>query len=569
MRHIFTPSLLLISVLVSAQNYSFSPTFGNGGLITVPVTPNSETAVQHALCPDGKILLAGGGYDSGSNSFHASFVRLDPTCATLDTTLGGVGSIDRIFEQRTLLQGVAVQPDGHIVGCGMIAPSNNGGDQWPGVFRLSPNGDPDPTFNGTGYHRLLFDGSIGTFSEVFVSADSTITCTGSGEGRIGAFRFRHDGSLDTTFGNDGAATLLLPNYYTAVGCGLLLPDSSVIAFDLMYNGLGQERVIVMAKFDHAGVPDAGFGVGGLVITSVQGSPQVGQPGTSLHAELQADGKIIVSSIGGGDLNCSMARFLENGDPDMSFGTNGISLVIVPDHKGEGMVILPDGSTLQFGTNGPNGILVKRDADGQVVSSFGTNGIVTTSIGDPNGQKINSAVLLPDGHLIGYGRSHIFLFACELTTDPGADALPVITQSGTDLITSGTGDFQWFLGGSPIAGANTNSISPTQNGDYTVRLTVSPDCIFTSPIYALLNVGLDVHNANHLHLLQNPVTDVLNITNAGARVNCELLDMNGRTLRSTTIASGMNTWDVGALATGIYALRLYGDGMERTIRFVKQ
>ena len=79
----------------------------------------------------------------------------------------------------------------------------------------------------------------------------------------------------------------------------------------------------------------------------------------------------------------------------------------------------------------------------------------------------------------------------------------------------------------------------------------------------------LHNANHLHLLQNPVTDVLNITNAGARVNCELLDMNGRTLRSTTIASGMNTWDVGALATGIYALRLYGDGMERTIRFVKQ
>ncbi|MGB5071488.1 MAG: hypothetical protein WBO28_11080, partial [Flavobacteriales bacterium] len=161
MKALSTALLLLIPAFAHTQDLTVSQTFGTGGDILLNLTPGYyEGASEHAITPDGNVLLAGYCYiDGGPNTYHSTFVRINPVCGSLDTSLAGVGYVLRTFEGRTVLRGLAVQPDNAIVGCGMIAPDNGGSGQWPGVFRLKPDGDVDSTFNGTGYHRLTFAGS--------------------------------------------------------------------------------------------------------------------------------------------------------------------------------------------------------------------------------------------------------------------------------------------------------------------------------------------------------------------------------------------------------------------------
>jgi len=235
MKTLSSALLLLVHTFAQTQNLSTSQTFGSDGDVLLGLTPGYyEAGSEHAITPDGNVLIGGFCYiGGGANTFHSTFVRFDRTCGILDTTLAGSGYITPTFEDRTILRGMAVQPDNAIVGCGMIAPNNLANAQWPGVFRLKPNGDVDSTFNATGYHRLPFAGDPGAFYGVFIALDSTITCVGSGGNKIGVYRFLHNGSLDTTFNADGAATIMLPNYDTGVGCGLVLPDSSIISMDLV------------------------------------------------------------------------------------------------------------------------------------------------------------------------------------------------------------------------------------------------------------------------------------------------------------------------------------------------
>lgn len=570
MKHIFTSFLILGATLTHAQGLTTSQTFGNGGDLLLGLTPGYyEAGSEHALTPDGNVLIGGFCYiDGAPNTFHTTFVRIDPTCGSLDTSLAGVGYVKRTFEGRTVLRGLAVQPDNKIVGCGMIAPDNSGSGQWPGVFRLKANGDVDSTFNGTGYNRLTFEGSTGNFYGAFVAPDSTITCVGSGGNKIGAYRFLHDGTLDTTFSVDGAASLALPNYDTGVGCGLILPDSSIISMDNIYSGAGNTRVIAMAKFLYNGEPDTTFGTAGLATTNIAASAVGGFTNRGLHATLLPDGKILVSSIGDGETNFSMARFLPNGALDITFGTNGLSLVSGPTARGEGMALLSDGSTYQFGDNGPSGLVLKRDADGQVVSTFGTNGFVTTLNSDPNGRGLLSGLVLPDGRVIGYGASQYSFYITSMNTDATADALPVISLSGSELTSTGTGMFQWYLDGGIISGATNNTFTPTQNGVYTVTMSISDDCEFTSSPFTLLNVGITEGVVPAFLIASNPVIDVLTVINNSSVVRFELLSIEGQRISTGQLQGGRNEIDMNGKASGIYLLRTELKGEISTQRVIK-
>ena len=198
--------------------------------------------------------------------------------------------------------------------------------------------------------------------------------------------------------------------------------------------------------------------------------------------------------------------------------------------------------------------LRRDADGQVVATYGTNGFGTAYAGD-SGPFFRGGALLPSGRVVGYGGYWPgLMLVAMLTTEPEVDALPVISQSGTDLVTTGTGDFQWFLDGSPISGATDTLYTPIANGDYTVVLTVSPDCIFTSPVYTLLNVGVEEFTVTGLYLITNPVNDVLRIVNDGATTPCAIVDAGGRTVMQEQLFTGANNVDLSSLRPGLYLLR---------------
>ncbi len=70
--------------------------------------------------------------------------------------------------------------------------------------------------------------------------------------------------------------------------------------------------------------------------------------------------------------------------------------------------------------------------------------------------------------------------------------PIVTQNGTLLTSSATGVNQWSLNGSPISDAFGQSYTASQNGVYTVTVTVN-GCSSTSAPFNVVNIGIDELN----------------------------------------------------------------------------
>jgi len=579
MRTLTTLAIGCGSLLTQAQSINLDPLFGTNGAVLVQPSVGANEANAHAFSTDGKLLIVGDGYFSGFNNFYVSLVRMDTVCGALDTTFGNGGMIAHLHQGRTRCYDIAMQPDGKIIGAGQIAPDNSWSQHKAGVFRFNADGSVDSTFNGFGYQLGLWDPtSSGLFVRAFVNADSTITCAGQSYGNInggqatmGAMRFTYDGQLDTSFSNDGIVTIPLS---TDNGTAAMRPDGRSVVI----GARSPDHVIIMAQFNTDGSLDTTFGTMGISTTPVISyAPAWDRPG-AFGATILADGRLLFS---GPSLDASggllMARFLEDGTLDTSYGTNGVSVAAMPggsigyDHE-----LLPDGGSLQFGRSGDaqaitqNGICVKRDADGQVVTSFGTDGFAIANTTPVDVEGFIGGGVLGNGRIVGYGYRHPgYLMACLLTDEPVNEALPVISIDDATLTTTGNGAFQWFLDGQVIPGATGSTYEPTQNGTYTVTMTVSAECSYTSAPFTLLNVGLSEMSGTQLRLLDNPVAETLVVQNDGAAAPYELLTIAGQRVAGGTLRSGRNDIGLSGLASGVYLLHTNTAQGIRTHRIVKQ
>lgn len=82
--------------------------------------------------------------------------------------------------------------------------------------------------------------------------------------------------------------------------------------------------------------------------------------------------------------------------------------------------------------------------------------------------------------------------------------PTITQLGNTLTSSTAASYQWYLNGSPIAGATLQTYTATQNGDYTVQITDSNGCTAMSPITTITITGVEEAVAvNNFTVFPNP------------------------------------------------------------------
>jgi uncharacterized delta-60 repeat protein len=156
--------------------------------------------------------------------------------------------------------------------------------------------------------------------------------------------------------------------------------------------------------------DLSFGTNGKVITNIG----------SLYDEItaiavQSDGKIVVAGysypISYPDF--AIARYLSNGTLDNSFGTNGIvttSVCSLHDY-GNSMAIQSDGKIIIAGTTqdsikGYSVVAVARyNSNGTLDINFGNNGIVTTSVGSFNDYG-NALALQSNGDITVAGTTEI-------------------------------------------------------------------------------------------------------------------------------------------------------------------
>lgn len=167
-------------------------------------------ATDLSIDPDGTILVAGRVGDN--HTYDSFFVARLLADGALDTSFGTSGGMTTVSFGNTIADGrkMAVQADGRIVLVGGVGPQ---GGPDTGVIRLTANGLPDHSFNGTG--SLLLAGVHGY--QVALQPDGRIliaatAATGAQTTAAVVVRLMESGQLDTTFGDrhDGMVTLQVP-----------------------------------------------------------------------------------------------------------------------------------------------------------------------------------------------------------------------------------------------------------------------------------------------------------------------------------------------------------------------
>jgi uncharacterized delta-60 repeat protein len=138
--------------------------------------------------------------------------------------------------------------------------------------------------------------------------------------------------------------------------------------------------------------DSTFGSGGIASVQLEYTNSSNFPGEAL----QPDGKIVsVAASQTSGATWSVARTNPDGTPDTSFGNNGLVTTTFPNAKGgnaNGVAIQPDGSTYDdWG-------IARYNANGTLDTSFGNQGLVLQKFTGEAGWLYDVSVL-SDGHIL--------------------------------------------------------------------------------------------------------------------------------------------------------------------------
>ena len=374
------------------------PAFGDEGKVTTDLNGKGARAV--AIQPDGKIVTAG----------EFSLARYLPD-GTPDPSFGDGGTVTTGLETGFVddASDVAVQADGKIVVVG-IADGGATDDDF-GIECYLPNGTLDPSFDGDGRVTTDFNGGVDRAYGVAVQADTKIVVAGHAAEADGfgsdyaVARYLADGSLDPSFGVAGTGKVSTDAGVADVGHAVTLqPDGRiVVAGGLSDGGSGQNFGLVRYTTD--GEPDTSFGALGIAIADF------GFGSIADGVAVQPDGRIVATGLTGGDF--AVARFEPDGDLDPTFSGDGMvttdfgvlvfgrpALELARD-----LAIQADGRIVVVGT-----IELDRDADlamarylddGTLDGTFGAGGLFTVDFFG-SFDAANDVAIQADGKIVAAG-----------------------------------------------------------------------------------------------------------------------------------------------------------------------
>jgi uncharacterized delta-60 repeat protein len=386
-------ALLAAMILMPRTAAGLDPTFGGDGKVVTHLGVRGGEVAGAAIQTDGKIVVAGA----------FGLARLRAT-GELDPTFGAAGAvfpIDRDPNANTGLRGVVVQPDRKILAAG-----SNGFDF--ALVRCNEDGSFDTTFDTDGRVLTTIGQGDGpdVASAVVLQADNRIVVAGWASAAIGRrialARYNADGSLDTSFGAGGRVLASIGQDGEATAVVLQADGKIVIAGWATWTSPNAPNAnFFLARYDTNGLPDSEFGSGGVVISDFGGEEYA----AALAA--QADGKLVVAGNRGNGLQWLLARYSSSGALDTGFGSGG---AVITSFNGTGVpsavLVQPDqrivaaGQSHNLPAQGRDFALARYLSNGSLDDGFGDGGKVVTNFG---GSELARAVVLQsDGRLVAAG-----------------------------------------------------------------------------------------------------------------------------------------------------------------------
>jgi len=291
--------------------------FGTGGIVTTAIGAISESGYAMAIQSDGKIVVAG--YSNNGVTHDFAVVRYTIT-GTLDSSFGTGGIVTTpIGSSNDIGRAMAIQSDGKIVVAGF---SNNGINDDFAVVRYNSNGSLDTTFDTDGKVTTPTSSGSNEGWGVAIQTDGKIVVAGHGNNGANydfqLVRYNSNGSLDITFDSDGKVTTPIGSNTEFVRTMAIQTDGKILMAGYSNNGSNDD--FAMVRYNGNGSLDNGFGVGGIVTTSIGSSDDRGQ-----EMAIQNDSKIVVVgySYNGSNNDFAVVRYM--GDSCYATHNNGITV----------------------------------------------------------------------------------------------------------------------------------------------------------------------------------------------------------------------------------------------------
>jgi subtilisin-like proprotein convertase family protein len=149
----------------------------------------------------------------------------------------------------------------------------------------------------------------------------------------------------------------------------------------------------------------------------------------------------------------------------------------------------------------------------------------------------------------------------------------VTQSGGTLTATATGvSYQWIdcdNNNAPIAGASSQSFTPTATtGNYAVVVS-SGNCSETSACYLVDFTGIEELTSNFVNMYPNPVDNQVTLTWSGEVKRIELTDAQGKLiLLEENVQGNSYTMHVEQLSGGMYFVHVLGNEGRQVLELIK-
>ena len=303
-----------------------------------------------------------------------------------------------------------VQTDGKVIVAGT---ANNNNINVFCTARYQSNGSLDTSFGTNGYVFTSLGSDMQLFAATLQPSDGKCVVAGfaivNNVTQLALVRYTISGALDTSFGQSGAVLTPVNDNAVAYAIAIDANNNIVIAGSTVKNGSAK---FLLARYLPTGVLDASFGSNGTVTL-----PIGYYAGAFSLAISSVNGAIVIagfSSSGVTGEQCTLAGFNSDGSLDTSFGTNGIVITTIGKMSHINSVLYQsNGNIVAAGFSNNNYILARYNSAGVLDNSFGTSGIVNAGIGSVS--QANDVIIDANNNLLITGFTDSSLLIARYTS----------------------------------------------------------------------------------------------------------------------------------------------------------
>jgi uncharacterized delta-60 repeat protein len=390
---------------------SLDTTFSSDGKLTTAIGAGDDSGHSVIQQTDGKLVVAGSSSNSSGTHSDFALVRYNSD-GSLDTTFSGDGKLTTIFGAGSSYgYSVIQQADGQLVVAGS---SSNGTDSDFALVRYNSDGSLDATFSDDGKLTTAIGTDDDSGYSVIQQADGQLVVVGDSRAvnnvDFALARYNSDGSLDTTFSDDGKITTSIGTGHEEGSSVIQQADGRLLVSGSSFNGTNEN--VALLRYNSDGSLDTTFSGDGKLTTAIGSGNDYGQ-----SVIQQMDGKLVVagsnhtSSGTDSNDNLGLVRYNSDGTLDTAFDADGKLTTAFSYSKdyGQSVIQQTDGKLVVAGysyhgaSDGNSDFALARyNSNGALDATFDADGILTTAISATGNDAVYSVIQQADGKLMVAG-----------------------------------------------------------------------------------------------------------------------------------------------------------------------